>query len=98
MSNEVRNSKLCDQLGNLEAQIAGLKKQADAIKKELISRGAGAYEGALFRSVVTIGESSRLNMDAVREKLSPQFISANTVLVPFEKVCTKARNNIAVAA
>lgn len=69
---------IVDQLGRLQAQIADLEAQADAIKTTLAICGEGAYEGALFRATVSKSERNSLDMKAVRAKLSRQFIAANT--------------------
>ena len=67
-----------DMLGHLNAQIADLSAQAEFLKKELKAAGEGAYEGALFRATVSMSERETLDMKAVREKLTPQFIRAHT--------------------
>lgn len=70
-------STTIDELGTLNAQVAELQTKIKAIKDSLDLK-PGAYEGELFR--LTLSESIRetLDMDAVREKLSPQFIAAHT--------------------
>lgn len=70
-------TKTIDDLGTLRAQIAELTAKEKAIKDSLDLK-PGAYEGDLFR--LTISESVRetLDMAAVREKLSAQFIAAHT--------------------
>ncbi len=70
--------KLVDQLGYLRAQIADLEAVEKRLKDQIASRGAGAYEGEVFRARVTVGERETLDMVAVREKLTPQFIKAHT--------------------
>lgn len=84
---------LVDQLGACAAQAAELDKQATRIKEKLIASGRDVVEGKLFRATVTHGERSCLNMDAVRAKLSPQFIAANTTTKPYVTVRVVARNN-----
>lgn len=91
-------SRTIDDLGHLQAQIAELTKRADVLKAQLKSRGDGAYEGGLFRVTVSTTERETLDMAAVREKLSPQFISAHTNVTKVVTVKVSARNNIAVAA
>ena len=81
-----------DRLGALLAQIAELTAEADAIKKQLREIGDGAYEGDLFRATVSTSERETLDMAAVREKLSPQFIRAHTNVTPVVTVKCVARN------
>ena len=71
-------SKTIDTLGELNAQIAELQTQAKAIKDSLGDLKPGAYEGELFRLTLSQSIRETLDMDAVREKLSPQFITAHT--------------------
>lgn len=85
--------KLVDSLGPLLAQQAELKKQIDAVKDKLRAEGVGAYEGELFRVTVSESISYKLDMKAVRAKLSPQFIRANESPVVKVDVKCVARNN-----
>jgi len=71
-------SKTIDTLGELNAQIAELQTQAKAIKDSLGDLKPGAYVGELFRLTLSHSIRETLDMDAVREKLSPQFITAHT--------------------
>jgi hypothetical protein len=80
-----------DKLGDLLAQIATLEREANKIKAELKSAGPGAYEGDLFRATVSVSERETLDMDAVREKLSPQFIRAHTRVAEVQTVRVAAR-------
>ena len=81
-----------DTLGHLLAQIADLTKRADAIKSSLRELGDGAYEGELFRVSVSTSQRETLDMKAVREKLSPQFIRAHTNVTDVVTVKCAARN------
>ena len=80
-----------DQLGHLRAQLAELKRQEDELKAVLVENGPGAYEGDLFRATVSESERETLDMVAVREKLSPQFIRAHTRVTPVTTVRVVAR-------
>jgi hypothetical protein len=82
-----------DELGQLKAQMAELARREKELKNLLIEVGPGAYEGELFR--VTVSESARetLDMEAVREKLSPQFLRAHTRVTPVTTVRVTARNS-----
>lgn len=82
---------IVDRLGALQAQIATLEAEAKKIKQTLIAKGAGAYEGELFRAVVSVSERNTLDMDAVRAKLSPQFIAAHTKTTEVATVRTNAK-------
>jgi hypothetical protein len=67
-----------DDLGKLKAQIADLEKQEKALKAQLEHLEPGAYEGRLFRVSISVSDRETLDMEAVREKLTPQFIRAHT--------------------
>ena len=86
-----------DQLGEVQAEIAKLKVHEQSLKDMLMSRaGEGAYEGNLFRATVSVCDRGTLDMKAVREKLSPQFIAANTKHTEVWTVKVVARNNVNV--
>ena len=80
-----------DRLGELLAQIAALESEANKIKAALKKSGPGAYEGDLFRATVSVSERESLDMEAVREKLSPQFIRAHTRVTPVSTVRVVSR-------
>lgn len=67
-----------DKLGALNAQIAVLAKQADAIKADLKAIGKGEYLGKTFKAVVADRESSRLDAAKVKAALTPAQIVACT--------------------
>ena len=91
-------AKLVDDLGVLQAQIAELEGKAKVIKDTLKAEGAGAYEGDLFRATVSVSDRETLDMKAVREKLSPQFISAHTKVTSVACVKVSAKVNGKLAA
>lgn len=68
--------KLADQLASLKAQIAALESQSDKIKKQIIANGGSV--GDDFTATIVTSSRENLDMDAVRAKLSPQFIAAHT--------------------
>jgi hypothetical protein len=76
-------SATIDTLGELRALIAELEKRETELKKELKVLGPGTHVGE--RYVMTISEQSRevLDMKAVREKLSSQFIVAHTSITKY---------------
>jgi len=69
---------LVDKIGDLKAQIAKLESQYNADVGVLKAMGVDRYYGDLFEVNVFDQEQSRLDMEAVRAKLSSQFISAHT--------------------
>jgi len=91
-------SKIIDDLGTLKAQIADLELQEKALKAALQDLPAGAYEGELFRLSISQSERETLDMAAVREHLSRQFIQAHTRVTPVRTVKVSARNGQQVAA
>jgi N-methylhydantoinase B/oxoprolinase/acetone carboxylase alpha subunit len=94
MSNNLTSA--IDRLGNVKAQIAALKKEEDALKAVLIEQGPGAYEGDTWRATVSQSERETLDMVAVREKLSAQFIRAHTNVTPVTTVRVVARTNVKI--
>lgn len=95
-------SRLCDQLGDLLAQKADLERQEKAIKAKLIEEAgckvgeSAAFEGELFRVVISHSQQFRLDMSAVRAKLSPQFIAAHEKAVEMSVVKCMARSDVAL--
>lgn len=89
---------LVDELGAVKAQIAALAERETALKQALAESGPGAYEGKTFRATVTESVRETLDMKAVREKLSPQFIAAHTNVTPVTTVRVVARSAALVAA
>lgn len=88
-----------DRLGVLKAQLAELATEEKALKAVITEHGPGAYEGDMFRATVSTSERATLDMDAVRAKLSPQFITAHTSVTEVTMVRVVARTGkIKVAA
>ena len=83
-----------DRLGQIKAQIANLETEQKALRDVLVEQGPGAYEGELFRVTVSLSERETLDMEAVREKLSPQFIRAHTNVTEVTTVRVSARNAV----
>jgi N-methylhydantoinase B/oxoprolinase/acetone carboxylase alpha subunit len=94
MSNNLTSA--IDRLGNVKAQIAALKKEEDTLKAVLIENGPGAYEGEIWRATVSVADRETLDMDAVREKLSVQFIRAHTNVAEVTTVRVVARTNVKI--
>jgi hypothetical protein len=87
-----------DALGEIKAAIANLEAQAKVFHAQIVAMGVGAHEGDVFRATVSVADRDTLDMVAVREKLSPQFISAHTTTKAVTTVRVVARNGKAVAA
>ena len=87
-----------DQLGDIKAKIADLQILEKTLKGYLDDLAPGAYEGETFR--LSISESNRetLDMEAVREHLSRQFIAAHTNVTPVRTLRVTARNGLKVTA
>jgi hypothetical protein len=81
-----------DALGALKAQIADLEKKEKALKDSLLDLDPGAYEGEFFRLSISVADRGNLDMKAVREKLSPQFIAAHTTTKSVRTLKVSARN------
>lgn len=80
-----------DALGELKAQIAALQYREKALKETLGDLSPGAYDGNRFRLSISVSNRETLDMDAVREKLSPQFIRAHTNVTSVRALRVTAR-------
>lgn len=82
-----------DQLGELKAKIADLTAQEARLKTflKLAYPNGGALEGSFYRAAVSTSERAMLDQDAVRAKLSPQFIAAHTTYSEVTSVKISAR-------
>jgi hypothetical protein len=86
---------LVDEYGTLCAQMAALKNRQAELKAQLITSGATPIEGSLFRITVSTCIAESLDMEAVRAKLSPQFIVAHTIKTERTTVRCTSRNGSA---
>lgn len=86
--------ELVDTLGAIKAEIANLTAQEKVLKDKLIALGESAIDGELFRATISTSERATLDMEAVRAKLSPQFITAHTNVstVTAIRVVSRIRN------
>jgi len=91
-------TQLIDDLGSLKAQIAELLIREKQLKASLDELAPGAYEGEQFRLSISETVRETLDMEAVREKLSPQFIRAHTRETPVRTLKVVARNGKKLAA
>jgi hypothetical protein len=82
---------LVDQLGILKAEIAALQAEEKKLKEQLIALGLGSHEGLMYDANVTEKSRDSLDMDAVRAKLSPQFMRAHTKTTTYPEVRVTAR-------
>jgi hypothetical protein len=80
-----------DNIGIMKARIAPLLAQLKELEDHLKSFGPGRYVGARFESNVYEQERSSLDMAAVREHLSRQFIAAHTTVTEVTCIKTTAR-------
>jgi hypothetical protein len=88
-----------DMFGLLKAEIAERELKLKALKKACFDKmPVGAYEGELYRLSISESERETLDMEAVRAKLSPQFIAAHTNVTEVRTLRVSARNGKAVAA
>jgi hypothetical protein len=84
-----------DRLGILKAKIAELAIEEKELRAVLVECGPGSYEGELFRVTVAKSERKTLDMEAVRKKLTPQFIKDNSVTTQVTTVRIGSRNALA---
>ena len=84
-----------DELGQLHAAIAKLKKDADQLRTELEDAGLADIDGQLYRvNFATVAGSTLTNWRAIAERLkaSPQLIRAYTKTgEPSTRMTVKAR-------
>lgn len=81
-----------DQLGDLKARIAALEAEKTKLQDSIVEEvGVGAYEGDTFRVSISASQRETLDMEAVRNHLSPQFIRAHTKVSDVITVRVSAR-------
>lgn len=88
-------SELADKAGLLRSQLAPLEEMLKQTLDKLKAHGVDVYAGKLFEVNVFDQERSTLDMEAVREKLSPQFIAAHTTTKTIRNAKVAARKAIA---
>ena len=76
--------KLVDELGDINAQIAALQEQAEAIKERLKAEGAGQYRGKDFVVIVKSCERTTVSWAKVAEEMHP----APELVAKFAKTST----------
>lgn len=82
---------IVDRIGELKQAIAPLAKELAKLEAQLKAQGAGRYEGDAWDATVALSTRSSLDMDAVREKLSPQFLRAHTSETTFARLTVTAK-------
>jgi hypothetical protein len=87
-----------DTLGEIKAQIADLLKVEKDIKASLEGLAPGTYAGETFQLSISVADRETLDMEAVREHLSRQFIAAHTNVTSVRTVRVAARSTSKVAA
>jgi len=87
------NMTIVDQLGTLQAEIAGLQAQEKELKQALIDEGVGIHDGDLFQANVIESERRNVAWKAIAEKLgaSAQMIAGNTKVMIVTSVKVTAR-------
>jgi len=87
-----------DALGTLDDQIKEMEARYKTMKAALADLAPGKYEGDRFSLNVSESTRETLDMEAVRNHLSPQFITAHTRATPVRTLRVKLLPGKAVAA
>lgn len=69
---------IVDRIGLLKAQIAPQLDELKKLEAALKANGPGVYQGTHYDATISVSERESLDLDAVRAKLSPQFLRAHT--------------------
>ena len=78
-----------DQLGLVNAQIANLQAEAEAIKEELKTSGLRRIPGSLYKVTISTSERSSLSATAMRAYLTPEQIQACTTTATVTSVTVR---------
>tara|TARA_R110000868_G_scaffold114309_6_gene306322 strand:- start:2408 stop:2692 length:285 start_codon:yes stop_codon:yes gene_type:complete len=79
MSTSQTLEQMIDELGAIKAQLSNLESKESKLKATITEMiGVGAHEGEMFRVSVSVSQRETLDMEAVRNHLSAQFIRAHT--------------------
>lgn len=87
-----------DRIAELAAQIAELNAEKAQLTEELKDLGEGKYHGTEHYLTVALSERATLDMEAVRAKLTRQFIAAHTRLTTSLSATLRGYNKDAKAA
>jgi len=82
-----------DALGMLKAEIASLLADEAKLKASLGDLPPGAYDGDMYRLSISEGTRETLDMEAVRNHLSRQFIQAHTNVTETRTLRVAARKS-----
>lgn len=81
-----------DKLGYIKSQIAELVRQEAELKADLKKKlGYGTFSGQMYDLTIFQQERGYLDQDAVKRKLSPQFLRAHTTYKQVDVVKLTAR-------
>jgi NADH:ubiquinone oxidoreductase subunit D len=80
-----------DALGTLNDQIKEMEARYKVLKQALDDLAPGAYEGLAYKLNISESERETLDMKAVREHLSRQWIQAHTNVTPVRTLRVVAR-------
>lgn len=79
-----------DQLGVVNRRISELEEIAGKLKKELLARGIGKYEGEKFTAEVKHYDRTQISPALVRELADKDFVSMVTEVRHVESVIVRA--------
>lgn len=79
-----------DALGVVRGQIEELKKREQELRDIIASFGEGIYEGEEYSATVSVFLRENLDLEAVRRKLSPQWLRAHTLRQTIKNVRVEA--------
>ena len=80
---EIMNQATVDSIAELRAEKARLTEIENRLMENLKMQGTGTYYGKDHILVISESKKSTLDMNKVKEKLSRQFITANTKVTYF---------------
>ena len=87
MANGNNLRRTIDELGMVRKEIEALKLREQELRDSIALLGAGQYDGDRFKANVTVDERQNIDLDAVREAMSPQWLRAHT----FRQMVTTVR-------
>jgi len=80
---EIMNQATVDSIAKIRAEKAKLTEAENRLMENLKIQGVGTYNGTEHYITVSEAERNTLDMKKVREKLSRQFITANTKVTAY---------------
>ena len=72
------NRPPADLIGEIDAEMAKLKKLRDSLRADIISMGKGAHAGADFVATVEAHDRGKFDQEAAKEKLGTRWVNAHT--------------------